>query len=98
MQMNRQIKGVLILLLLSVVSLVVLAAEMDNPPAEPEQTEAVAETPDDALPQTGDGEPVIQPDAEKPPAGTGAAVKPIKEFKPTEQIEADSAVSFPVDI
>ena len=39
-----------------------------------------------------------QQDVEKASPVTGAAVTPIKEFKPTEQIEADSAVSFPVDI
>ena len=35
--------------------------------------------------------------AQKPPV-TVATPKPVKEFKPSETIGADSAVSFPVDI
>jgi len=106
MQMNRSIKGGLILLLTSAVSLAVLAADTEDQPSKPAESEAVPETlsqtprqtPPQTPPQTGDGEPETQQEAEKAPPVTGTAVKTIKEFKPTEQIEADSAVSFPIDI
>ena len=98
MQMNRSIKGGLILLLTSAVSLAVLAADTEDQPSKPAESEAVPETPPQTPPQTGDGEPETQQEADKAPPVTGAAVKTIKEFKPTEQIEADSAVSFPIDI
>ena len=99
MQMSRQKKSGPVLLLLAVVSLVVMAADTENQSSDPaNQSEAVPESSSQSPPQTGDGEPETQQDVEKAPPVTGAAVKTIKEFKPTEQIEADSAVSFPVDI
>ena len=33
-----------------------------------------------------------------PPASSTQTAKPVKQFKPTDKIGADSAVSFPVDI
>lgn len=33
-----------------------------------------------------------------PPAASAQTAKPVKQFKPTDKIGADSAVSFPVDI
>ena len=98
MQMSRQKLSGSILLLFTVVSLTVMAADTENQSSEPVQPGDVPETSSQSPPQTGDGEPETQQDVEKAPPVTGAVVKPIKEFKPTEQIEADSAVSFPVDI
>lgn len=34
----------------------------------------------------------------KPPPASKKTAKPVKQFKPTDKIGADSAVSFPVDI
>jgi len=98
MQMNRQKKSGLILLLFAVVSLAVMAADTEDQPSNTDQSGGVPEKTSQSPPQAGDGEADTQQDVEKAPPVTGAAVKPIKEFKPTEQIEADSAVSFPVDI
>ena len=98
MQMSRQKKSGPIVLLFAVVSLAVMAADTENQSSDPAQSGDVPETTSQTPPQTGDGEPETQQDVEKAPPVTGAAVKPLKEFKPTEQIEADSAVSFPVDI
>ena len=98
MQMSRQKKSGPIVLLFAVVSLAVMAADTENQSSDPAQSGDVPETISQTPPQTGDGEPETQQDVEEAPPVTGAAVKPLKEFKPTEQIEADSAVSFPVDI
>ena len=98
MLMSRQKKSRPLLLLFAVISLSVMAADTENQPSDPVQPGDVPETSSQPLPQTGDAEPETQQDAETTPPVTGAAVKPLKEFKPTEQIEADSAVSFPVDI
>ena len=97
MQMSRQKKSGLILLLFAVVSLAVMAADTENQPTNSAQSEAVPETSSQSPSQTDD-ESEEQLNVKKAPPVTGAAVKPLKEFKPTEQIEADSAVSFPVDI
>jgi len=97
MQISRHSKPGLIVLLLAVVSVAVMAADTENQPSDTTQSEAVPEALPQS-PQTNDGKPEEQRDVEKAPPVTGAAVKPIEEFKPTEQIEADSAVSFPVDI
>ena len=102
MQLSKQKKSGLILLLFAVVSLAVMAADTENQSSDPAQSgdvpEITPQTPPQSPPQTGDGEPETQQDVEKAPPVTVAPAKPIKEFKPTEQIEADSAVSFPVDI
>ena len=98
MLMSRQKKSGLILLLSALVSLAVMAADTENKPSDPAQSGDVPETSSRSSPQTDDGGPETQQDMEKVAPVTGAAVKTIKEFKPTEQIEADSAVSFPVDI
>lgn len=98
MQMNRQKKRGPILLLFAIVSLAVMAAENENQPSDPAQPGDIPETSSQPTPQADKGEPDTQQGEDKAPPETGAAVKSIKEFKPTEQIEADSAVSFPVDI
>ena len=36
--------------------------------------------------------------SDQAPPQPGKVTEPLKEFKPTDRIEADSAVSFPVDI
>jgi len=65
------------------------------PQAETAQAAEQQDEPADT-PQTGtqtDG----QKDTQTPPADA-VPTRPIKEFKPSETIGADSAVSFPVDI
>ena len=41
---------------------------------------------------------IVDGAAAEPPAAATQTAKPIKQFKPTDKIGADSAVSFPVDI
>ncbi len=57
------------------------------PPQTAEQQDETSDTP----------QADTQTDRQTPPADT-APPRPIKEFKPSETIGADSAVSFPVDI
>jgi len=62
--------------------------EQDKPPASKISTGSDQEE-TQKLDQSKETSPV-------PPPGKGG--KPLKEFKPTEKIAADSAVSFPIDI
>ncbi len=99
MQMNRQAYlGLILLLVLAAVSMSVFTAEAQSQApatAKPAlSTEERPETPGTA----GDAVPKPQQAAEEIPPASGAAPQPIKPFKPTEKIEADSAVSFPIDI
>lgn len=99
MPINRQKYPRLILLsLLTAVSIPVMVAGTENQASATTQAGAVTEEP---APTTQEAEEVgtdPQQAEEKTPPVSGAAVKPVKPFKPTEKIEADSAVSFPIDI
>ena len=100
MPMNKlKNRGLIPLLLMAVISISVLAVETGNQTPEPTPEAAPPEkTTQASPPPTGDDVPGIQRDSETPPAVNTATPKPIKPFKPTEQIEADSAVTFPIDI
>ena len=96
MPMNKlKYQRVIPLLLLVAASMAVLAAGTDNQAAEPTPVVTPSENPEQTSPQAGDVDPGVPEAVEKTPAATP---RPIKEFKPTEKIEADSAVSFPIDI
>ena len=86
------------LLLLVAVSMAVLAAGTDNQTTEPAPVVTPSENPEQTSPQPGDVVPETPEAAEKTPAASAATPRPLKEFKPTDKIEADSAVSFPIDI
>ena len=99
MQMNKLKYHQLIpLLLLVVISISVLAAGAGN--QEPESTQAATPSDEPKEPSTGEDDttPDTQQDAEAPPPASAPASKPIKPFNPTEKIQADSAVTFPIDI
>ena len=99
MQMNKQkLHRLVILLVLLVFSVLVVAQGTDQqePAAVREPTRSEETT--KASPQASEAEPDAQPSEGEAPEGSTAVVTPIKEFKPTEQIKADSAVSFPIDI
>jgi hypothetical protein len=99
MPMNKlKNHGLIPLLLMAVISISVLAVETGNqtPEATPEAVPSEEAT--QVSPQTGDDVSGTQPATQTPPPVEAAAAKPIKPFKPTEQIEADSAVTFPIDI
>jgi len=99
MQMNKlKHHRVIPLLLLVAVSMAVLAAGTDNQATEPTPAVTPSENPEQTSPQAGDVDPETPEAGEKAPAASAAAPRPIKEFKPTDKIEADSAVSFPIDI
>lgn len=99
MLINKQkYHRLILLLLLAAFSMPVLTAVTENPASEPTGTETPSEEPAPATAQTGD----VDRDAQQgerisPPVNTPPA-KPIKPFNPTEKIQADSAVSFPIDI
>ena len=98
MQMNKQKQSLLLsTALLMVVSLPpLLAMAQDRQPTE--STEQPQQAPQER-PTAGSEDPLntTQPTEQTEP-GTGARATPLKEFKPTDKIGADSAVSFPVDI
>jgi len=88
----------ILLLMAAVIALPVLAAEAVDQATTPAQ--AAAARPESA-PMATDSVAVesdLQQAAEKTPAVNSGAPTPITPFKPTEKIEADSAVSFPIDI
>jgi len=99
MPMNKQKYHRLIpLLLLVVVSMAVLAAGTGDQATEPTSVETPAENPEQTSPETGDVVPETPEALEKADSASAAAPKSIKQFKPTDKIQADSAVSFPIDI
>ena len=99
MLINKQkYHRLILLLLMAAFSMPVLTAVTENPASEPTQAETSPEEPAPTAAQTGD----VDQDRQKgeqisPPVNTPPA-KPIKPFNPTEKIQADSAVSFPIDI
>ena len=104
MRMNKQkqyrlaplIWLALVLLVTGLVPPLLIGAENDPPadvPAtaeteEPQAKSSNAETNKQQAPQT----------TAQSPSTTGSAAKSLKNFKPSEEIGADSAVSFPIDI
>ena len=99
MQMNEQSHHRLILsLLLAAISIPVIAAGPESQTSTENQTTVPSEEVTQAPPEADKSTPDTQQAAEKTPPASGAAVTPLKEFTPTEKIDADSAVSFPIDI
>ncbi len=101
MQTNRQKHyrvspfAVIALALLAAVFFSTLPADTENtPPVETRPVAAPQPTSPDAKVDT----PNTQQAAEKTPPVTAVTAKPIQEYKPSEKIGADSAVSFPIDI
>lgn len=79
-----------LLLLMSIACIHVFAAE-DQPPAEPE-TETAEQTEQST---SEDASTEVRPDTDLRARTLGEA---FKNFTPSEEISADNAVSFPVDI
>ena len=99
MQMNEHsYHRLILLLLLAAVSLPVIAVVAEGQTSAANQAVVPSEEASQAPPETDNPLPDKQPDAEEMPPASGAAVTPLKDFKPTEKIDADSAVSFPIDI
>lgn len=93
---NPRILRTLVLLVAVFLTPLLIAAE-DETPAEPQPAPAVEQqqqSPSDT--ETDSTKP--QSTAAPAPSTTGAAAKPVKPYKSSETIGADSAVSFPIDI
>jgi len=89
------LSGALVLLIMAISPLAVVSAENEPPPQQPEP---VVQKPAETSAETAT-DPAETPQTVQPaPAATGTAVKPIKQFEPSEKIGADSAVAFPIDI
>ena len=91
----------LVLLVTGLLPPLLIGAEND-PPADDQVTvkteeaqaeSSNAETNVQQAPQT-----TAQPPSATAPSSTSPAAKPLKNFKPSEEIGADGAVSFPIDI
>ena len=99
MPMNKlKYHRIIPILLLVAVSMAVLAAGTDNQATETTPAVTPSENSEQTSPQAGNVVPETPEAVEKAPAASAATPRPIKEFKPTDKIEADSAVSFPIDI
>jgi hypothetical protein len=99
MPMNKKIyRGLISLLLLAAVSMSVAQGEPENQASVPETVTTPSEDQLETTSKTTGVDPDSQQAADQAPPAIGAEPRAIKEFKPTEQIEADAAVSFPIDI
>jgi hypothetical protein len=104
MPINKQTYHRLIpLMLLIAISMAVLAAGAEDKATGPGSVNTPSEIPVQTSPEPGDAEPEPADAAEmeaveKASTESTAAPRPIRPFKPTEKIQADSAVSFPIDI
>lgn len=99
MQMSKQKHLALFLLVLLVAVFLppLLAVAQNDPPSEPRPAPVTDQT-QQAVSEAEAAQPATPQDSEKTDPTTGTAVRSLKEFKPTDKIGADSAVSFPVDI
>jgi len=104
MLMNKQnYHRLILLLLMAAYSMPVFTADTENPTSESTPAETPSEEPAATAAQTGDvDQDAQQADDNTPPVNTQPMntqpARPIKPFNPTEKIQADSAVSFPIDI
>jgi len=72
-----------------------IALTQTEKPESPQQQQQPSDKASQKTTPTGAS---VTPDAEQKLPAPPASVKPLKEFKPTDKIAADSAVSFPIDI
>ena len=99
MPMNKKsYLGLIPLLLLTAVSLSFAQGEPENQASAPETVATPSEGQAETSSDTTGVDPGSPKAADKIPPASGAKPAAIKNFKPTEQIEADAAVSFPIDI
>ena len=99
MQMSKQkhLALFLFVLLVAVFLPPLLAVAQNDPPAEPRPAPVTDQT-QQAVSEAESGQPATPQGSKKADPTTGTATSSLKEFKPTDKIGADSAVSFPVDI
>jgi hypothetical protein len=96
MQMNntKYLPLVMVPLLVAVILSPVLAQTQSEEPTQA-QSELVEKAPEQTSPEPVSDAPKT---VEIAPDASGTTGKPIRSFKPSEEIGADSAVSFPIDI
>lgn len=87
----------LLILMLAALFNPAFAAESENRESTSNQPAKQDAGPAQAPPETDENAPQ-EPDAQKSLNGDAAAAEPLQEFKPSDTIQADSAVSFPIDI
>ncbi len=99
MQMSKQKRLVLFLfgLLVAVFLPALLAVAQNDPPSEPQPAPITDQT-QQVVSEVESGQPATPQGSKKADPTTGTATRSFKEFKPTDKLGADSAVSFPVDI
>ena len=99
MQMSKQKHLMLFLfvLLMAVFLPPLLAVAQNDPPSEPRPAPVTDQT-QPAVAEEEAGQPATPQDLKKTDPATKTEARSVKEFKPTDKIGADSAVSFPVDI
>jgi hypothetical protein len=99
MQMSKQkhLALFLFVLLVAVFLPPLLALAQNDPPVEPQPAPVTDQT-QQVVSEAESGQSATPQDSKKTDPTTGTAARSLKEFKPTEKIGADSAVSFPVDI
>jgi len=92
---------VLVLLVTGLLPPLLIGAEND-PPGDDQTTapteEEQAALPEDETKTQQTPQTTVQAPSATGPSTTAPASKPLKNFKPSEEIGADSAVSFPIDI
>ena len=86
----------LVLLVTGLLPPLLIGAEND-PPAD-DQTTAKTEEPQAASSNVDTDTQQAPQTTTQSPSTTAPVAKPLKNFKPSEEIGADSAVSFPIDI
>jgi hypothetical protein len=73
------------------------AADTEKRDSTSNQPATQSADPAQGQPETDEGS-LQETDAQKTPPGDAAGAEPLKEFTPSDTIQADSAVSFPIDI
>jgi len=99
MQMSKQkhLSLFMFVLLGAVFLPALLAVAQNDPPSEPRPAPITDQT-QPAAPEEEAGQSATLQDSKETDPATETAARSVKEFKPTDKIGADSAVSFPVDI
>lgn len=97
MQMNK-LKQLMLISLPLLALLAVAYLPQDLAAQDKEQPVPARPVPASEESRTAPVEPETDNQVQPAPAVPARATKPIKEFKPSETIGADSAVAFPIDI
>ena len=99
MQMNkRRYTPPLLAVVFAAIALAPVLAQTDKQPVAQTGAETAKKAPLQTSPNADPEPSGAQTALGQPPLANGPAGKPTQVFNPTEKIDADSSVSFPVDI